>query len=272
MKVSLIQMNSISDKPANIAAAKALIEKAVAEEHPDWVLLPEHFDWAGGTTADKLRNAEPVPGGPAYTMCQELARTHKIFVHAGSLMERVEGENKIHNTTVAFNREGKEVARYRKIHLFDVTTPDGAEYKESASVKPGREVVTYDCEGITVGCSICYDLRFPELFQQLAKKGAQLIALPAAFTLMTGKDHWEVLLRARAIETEAFVCAAAQTGAHNAGNEKRLTYGHSLVVDPWGHVAAKASDGVGVVSSRIDLAQVGKVRAQIPVHQHKVLT
>jgi nitrilase len=271
MKVSLVQMNSIDDKAANLAAAKALIEKAVAEEHPDLVMLPEYFDWAGGTTADKLRNAETIPGGPAYSMCQELARRHKIFLHAGSLMEKVEGEQKIHNTTVVFDRTGKEVARYRKIHLFDVTTPDGAEYKESASVKPGREVVTYDCEGVTVGCSICYDLRFPELFQALARQGAQLIALPAAFTLMTGKDHWEVLLRARAIENQTFVAAAAQTGAHNAGNEKRLTYGHSLVIDPWGHVVAKASDGVGIVSSRIDPAQVAKVRAQIPVQQHKVL-
>ncbi|HEY1940755.1 MAG TPA: nitrilase-related carbon-nitrogen hydrolase, partial [Roseiarcus sp.] len=169
-----------------------------------------------------------------------------------------------------FNREGEEIARYRKIHLFDVTTPDGASYKESATVKAGEAVVTYDCEGVTIGCSICYDLRFPDLFQALAEKGAQIIALPAAFTLQTGKDHWETLLRARAIETETYVCAAAQTGSFTVGNEQRQTYGHSLVADPWGHVVAKASDGVGLVSSRLDMAVVDRVRRQIPVAQHKV--
>jgi len=270
MKVSLIQMNSVSDKAANVAAAEALIERAVWDEKPDWVLLPEFFDWAGGAKADKLKNAETFPGGPAYEMARGQAIKHRIFVHAGSIMERIEGEERIHNTSVVFNREGEEIARYRKIHLFDVTTPDGASYKESATVKPGDRVVTYDCEGVSIGCSICYDLRFPDLFQALAEKGAQIIALPAAFTLLTGKDHWEVLLRARAIETETYVCASAQTGSFTVGNEQRHTYGHTLVVDPWGHVVAKASDGVGIVSARIDPAQIKRVRAMIPVAEHRV--
>ncbi len=270
MKVSLVQMNSINDKAANIAAAKALIERAVKEEAPDWVLLPEQFDWAGGVKGDKARNAEVLPGGPAYRMAQELAAKHRIFIHAGSIMERIEGDERIHNTTVVFNRQGEEIARYRKIHLFDVTTPDGASYRESATVKAGDAVVTYDCEGVTIGCSICYDLRFPDLFQALAEKGAQVIALPAAFTLQTGKDHWETLLRARAIETETYVCAAAQTGSFTVNNETRQTYGHSLVADPWGHVVAMASDGVGLTSARIDAAMVEKVRQMIPVASHKV--
>jgi nitrilase len=270
MKVSLIQMNSISDKAANIASARALIEKAVAEEAPDWVLLPEQFDWAGGARGDKHANAEVLPGGPAYSMAQELARKHRVFIHAGSIMERIEGDERIHNTSVVFNRQGEEIARYRKIHLFDVTTPDGASYRESATVKAGDKVVTYDCEGVTIGCSICYDLRFPDLFQALAEKGAQIIALPAAFTLQTGKDHWEVLLRARAIETQTYLCASAQTGSFTVGNEQRSTYGHSLVADPWGHVVAKASDGVGVVSTRVDPGVVAKVRQMIPVAQHRV--
>jgi nitrilase len=270
MKVSLIQMNSISDKAANIAAAEALLERAVREEGPDWALLPEFFDWAGGSKADKLRNAETFPAGPAYEMARRQAAKHRIFVHAGSIMERIEGEERIHNTSVVFNREGEEIARYRKIHLFDVTTPDGTSYKESQTVKAGDSVVTYDCEGVTVGCSICYDLRFPDLFQALADKGAEIIALPAAFTMLTGKDHWEVLLRARAIETETYVCASAQTGSFTVGNEHRNTYGHSLVADPWGHVIAKASDGVGVVSARLDPAQVKRVRAMIPVAEHRV--
>jgi deaminated glutathione amidase len=270
MKVTLVQMNSISDKAANIAAARALVERAVAEEAPDWVLLPEQFDWAGGAKGDKAANAEVLPGGPAYAMAQELAAKHRIFLHAGSIMERIPGDERIHNTSVVFNREGEEIARYRKIHLFDVTTPDGAAYRESATVKAGDAVVTYDCEGVTIGCSICYDLRFPDLFQALAEKGAQVIALPAAFTLQTGKDHWETLLRARAIETEAYVCASAQTGSFTVGNEQRQTYGHSLVADPWGHVVAKASDGVGLVSTRLDMTQLERVRRLIPVAQHKV--
>ena len=269
MKVSIIQMNSISDKAANVAAAQALIERAVHEERPDWVLLPEFFDWAGGAKADKLANAETFPGGPAYAMARNQAIKHRIFIHAGSIMEKIEDEPRIHNTSVVFNREGEEIARYRKIHLFDVTTPDGASYKESQAVKAGDQVVTYDCEGVTIGCSICYDLRFPDLFQALAEKGAQMIALPAAFTLQTGKDHWEVLLRARAIETETYVCASAQTGSFTVGNEQRQTYGHSLVADPWGHVVAKASDGAGIVSARIDPERVERVRKLIPVAEHR---
>src|SRR3974377_510542 len=189
---------------------------------------------------------------------------HRIFVHAGSIMEKIEGEDRIHNTSVVFNREGEEIARYRKIHLFDVTTPDGASYRESTTVKAGDAGVTYDCEGVTVGCAICYDLRFPDLFQALMERGAEIIALPAAFTLQTGKDHWEVLLRARAIETETYVCASAETGSCAVGAEQSSTYGHSLVADPWGHVVAKASDGVGIVSARIDPEQVKRGRGGIP--------
>ena len=269
MKVSIVQMNSISDKAANLATAAALVEQAVREERPDWVLLPEFFDWAGGRSAEKLANAEVFPNGPAYSLAQGLARKHGVFIHAGSIMEKIDAESRIQNTTVAFDREGKEIARYRKIHLFDVTTPDGQTYRESETVKPGDAVVTYDCEGVTVGCAICYDLRFPDLFQALAEKGAEVIALPAAFTLQTGKDHWEVLLRARAIETETYVCASGQTGSFTVGAEQRHTYGHSLVADPWGHVIARASDGPGIVSARIDMGRVKQVRAMIPVAEHK---
>src|ERR1700733_9570272 len=270
MKISLIQMNSRHSKQANIAAAAELIERAVAEEQPDWVCLPECFDFLGGIRAEKQAAAEILGDGPAYNAMQNLARRHGIFIHAGSILEKVAGQDQIHNTTVVFDRSGKEIARYRKIHMFDITAPDGTQYHESSSFKAGNAVVTYDCEGLTVGCSICYDLRFPDLFQALVEKGAEVIALPAAFTMLTGKDHWEVLCRARAIETEAYFCAAAQTGVHYVGGDGRSTYGHSRVVDPWGHVTARASDGVGIVSTRIDPRLVDKVRAQIPVAKHKV--
>lgn len=271
MKVSLIQMNSQNDKAANIAAAKKLMEQAISEEQPDLLILQENFDFVGGTVADKLAAGEPVPGGPAYAMCQDMARAHAVFIHAGSLVEKVPGEDKVHNTTAVFDRSGREVARYRKIHLFDIVTPDGLEYKESATVKPGKSVVTYDLEGVTVACSICYDLRFPELFQALVRQGAQVIGLPACFTLQTGKDHWEVLCRARAIETQTYLLAAAQWGGHTRGNQTRYSYGHSLIADPWGHVIAKASDGVGIVTARLEPARVAAVRQDIPVARHKVL-
>ncbi len=270
MKISLIQMNSRADKAANIAAAVALIEQAVMEESPDWVALPECFDFLGGSRAEKRAAAEVAGEGPASSALRALAKKHGVFIHAGSILEKIEGEERIHNTTLVFDRAGEEIARYRKIHMFDITAPDGTQYRESAAFKPGDAVATYVCEGVTVGCSICYDLRFPELFQALAEKGAEMIALPSAFTLQTGKDHWEVLCRARAIETETYFCAPAQCGTHVVGDETRTTYGHSLVVDPWGHVIAKASDGVGIVSARIEPKIVAKVRAQIPVARHKV--
>ncbi|MGH6845861.1 MAG: carbon-nitrogen hydrolase family protein [Methylocella sp.] len=270
MKISLIQMNSISDKAANIAAAAILIEQAVTEERPDWISLPECFDFLGGEREAKVAAAETFPGGPAYAAMQTLAKKHQVYIHAGSILEKPKTGERIHNTTVAFDRAGREIARYRKIHMFDITAPDGTKYNESAVFAPGDASVTYRCEDIIVGCAICYDLRFPDLFQALVAKGAQMIALPAAFTLQTGKDHWEVLCRARAIETEAYVCAPAQTGAHVVGTKRRHTYGHSLAVDPWGHVIAKASDGIGIVAARIDLDRVNKIRAQIPVGQHKV--
>ena len=197
----------------------------------------------------KMAAAEAFPGGPAYGAMQALAKRHKVYIHAGSILEKPEHGERIHNTTVVFDRSGAEIARYRKIHMFDITAPDGTKYHESAAFAPGDTVVTYPCEDMIIGCSICYDIRFPDLFQALAAKGAEMIALPAAFTMQTGKDHWEVLCRARAIETQTYVCAPAQTGVHVVRNEMRQTYGHSLVVDPWGHVIAKASDGSGIVSS-----------------------
>jgi predicted amidohydrolase len=270
MKISLVQMNSVSDKPRNLEQARMLIERTVAEDNPDWIGLPEVWDFIGGSRRDKLAAAEELPGGPAWSLMRELAAKHRVFIHAGSLLEKVPGEDRMHNTTIVFDRAGREIARYRKIHMFDITAPDGAAYRESAAFAAGDAVVTYDCEGITFGCSICYDLRFPYLFQALAEKGAQVIALPAAFTMQTGKDHWDVLCRARAIETETYFLAAAQTGPHMQGNETRHTYGHSLVADPWGHIVAKASDGVGTVSARIDPAQVARVRKMIPVAEHRV--
>ena len=264
MKTCVIQMNSTADKPANLAQAGALIEAAVAAERPDWIGLPEVFDFLGGSRAEKFAAAEILREGPAYALCRDLARKHGVFIHSGSFLEKNADGQTLSNTTVVFDRKGEEIALYRKIHMFDVTTPDGASYRESAVFKPGAQVTSYQCEGITFGCAICYDLRFPSLFQELASR-AEVLVLPAAFTLQTGKDHWEVLCRARAIETQCYFLAPAQVGAHTVNNETRLTYGHSLICDPWGHKIAMASDGPGFAAARIDPALVARVRAAIPV-------
>ncbi len=268
MKVSLIQMNSQKDKVVNLSEAARLIEAVVREDSPNLVVLPEMFVSLGGNLEDKRLAAEELPGGEAYSLLQTLATTHSIHIHGGSLIEKV--GDALYNTTTVFDPNGREVARYRKIHMFDITTPDGKEYRESDTYSRGNDIVTYDIGTTRVGCTICYDVRFPELYQALAKKGVSIITVPSAFTLQTGKDHWEVLLRARAIETETYILAAAQCGL-NAGGA-RATFGHSLVVDPWGHVIARAQDTVGYVTARLDLDYLNLVRERIPVAKHKVLS
>jgi len=274
MKISAIQMNTRSDKSANLAEARRLAARAVERDRPDMVVFPEVFAFMGSSVADKRAAAEELPeaggdGGAAYETLREIAREHGVFVHGGSFVEK-DGDCYF-NTTIAFDREGAELARYRKIHLFDVTTPDGRSYRESDTFGAGREVVTYKAGDVTIGCSICYDLRFAELYRALAEAGADVMMVPAAFTLQTGKDHWEVLLRARAIETETYVVAAAQTGNYFEGNDERASWGHTMIVNPWGHILAQAGEGTGHASADIDLDYLKQVRARIPVANHRVL-
>ena len=278
MRVSVVQMNAGADKASNIAQAARLIAGAVEADRPSLVSLPEMWTCLGGDRATKFREAEELPppgsnapGGPAYEFLRGIARERRIHVHGGSLAERA-GE-RLFNTTVAFDPTGTEVARYRKIHLFDIVTPDGTGYRESATFGSGSEVVTYEADGVRVGCAICYDVRFPELFLRLRQAGAEMIFLPAAFTLLTGKDHWETLIRARAIETQCWMAAPAMWGVHTEGGSgaARHTYGHSLVCDPWGHVVAKVSDGIGWTTARIDRAVTAKVRKDMPVLEHRKL-
>jgi nitrilase len=276
MRVSVVQMSPGHDKAANIAQAEKLCEAAVAEDRPDIIALPEIWTCLGGNRQAKFDQAEklPSPGsnepaGPAYGFLQGLARKHHIHVHGGSIGEHA--GDRLCNTTVVFDPKGSEIARYRKIHLFDIVAPDGKAYRESATYAPGNEVVTYEANGLKVGCAICYDVRFPELFLKLRQQGAELIFLPAAFTLQTGKDHWETLIRARAIETQCWFAAPACWGPHEEGGGTRFTYGHSLVANPWGHTVAKVSDGLGFATARIDQALTAKVRADMPVLEHRVL-
>ena len=279
MRVSVIQMEPGTDKAANIAQARGLIEAAMESDKPDLVTLPEVWSCLGGNRAAKMEAAEELPakgsnapGGPAYEFLREMARTHRIHVHGGSIGEKVPGGDKLFNTTVVFNPDGEEIARYRKIHMFDIVTPDGKGYRESALYGSGDEIVTFEADGIKLGCAICYDVRFPELFLELRRRGAEVIFLPSAFTLQTGKDHWDTLIKARAIETQCYVAAAATHGKHlDAAGEPRFTYGHSLIADPWGHVVAKVSDGPGYATARIDPKMLKRVRRDMPVLEHRKL-
>jgi nitrilase len=275
MRVSVIQMSPGSSKPDNISQARALIEGVVASEKPELIVLPEIWTCLGGDRAAKFAAAEPLPepgepGGEAYEFLRQMAVDNQLHIHGGSIGEMDAGL--LYNTSLVFSPVGVELGRYRKIHLFDITTPDGQGYRESATYGAGDEVVTVHVGGTHVGLAICYDLRFPELFLALRRKHVDLIVLPAAFTLQTGKDHWEVLLRARAIETQTWVAAAACTGAYVDGDgSTRYTYGHSMIVDPWGHVVAGASDGVGWATAVIDKTFMARVRANMPVLEHRKL-
>lgn len=270
MKITLIQMNSQPDRGRNLHDALALMESAVAAESPDMIVLPEHFDWSGGTFDEKLSAADAIPGGAAYQLAQSFAASNKVWVHAGSMLERVPGEDRIYNTTVVFDPEGNEVGLYRKIHLFDIVAPDGKEYRESATVMPGNDLLIYEAMGLRLGCAICYDLRFSRMFDRLAEEKVDVIILPASFTLQTGKDHWEVLCRARAIEFQAYFAACGQWGAYKGPKgETRQTYGNSMICDPWGQVVARASDQVGFVTTRLDMEAVRKVRQLIPMNRHR---
>ncbi len=276
MRVSVIQMEPGHDKAANIVQAETLLEGAIAADRPDLVALPEIWSCLGGDRAGKFAAAEALPeggdtGGPAYEFLRGMARRHRIHVHGGSIGER-SPDGLLCNTTLVFDPDGREIARYRKLHLFDITTPDGTGYRESATYAAGRDIVTCDIGGLRVGLAICYDIRFAELFMALRQAGAELIMLPSAFTLLTGKDHWEPLIRARAIETQCWLAAPATCGRHSDGSGGgRFTYGHSMICDPWGHVVALASDGPGWANARIDSALTAKVRRDMPVMAHRVL-
>jgi predicted amidohydrolase len=263
LRVAALQMHSGTDVDENLAIALDLIDQA-ATAGAEVVSLPEFWDFMG-PEEDAPKIATTVPG-PLTAALAAKARQHRIFVYGGSIHERQEGDPLLQNTTVLIDPDGRIITQYRKIHLFDVSFAGHFAHQESAGIRPGTEIVTASCGDIPVGFSTCYDLRFPELFRILALRGAKVIFLPAAFTLHTGKDHWEVLIRARAIENQCFMVAAAQFGKHPSG---AVTYGRSMIVDPWGLILAQAADGMGMTIAELDFAMLERIRRELPSLQDR---
>jgi predicted amidohydrolase len=270
LRVGAVQLCSTPDLPANLATCRALVERAAAGG-AQLAVLPECFAFIGRGEGDKMSHAESLEGGgPILDTLRELATRHGVWIVGGGIPERVPGdERRAYNTAVVVDPRGALAARYRKIHLFDVDIPGGATLRESDATRAGDELVVVDIGGARVGLTICYDVRFPELYRRLVKdRGAEVVLLPAAFTAHTGAAHWHLLLRARAVENQAWVVAAAQWGQHN---EKRQSFGHSLVIDPWGAVVGELPSGDGVVHATLDGETVEKRRAQMPCLSHAVL-
>jgi len=264
VRTAVIQLNSRDHPAENLAVVERLVERA-ASMGAQFVGLPEFWTYLGPYSGFDAA-AQTIPG-PAIERLQKLARQHHIIVHCGSMVERIaEMPGKFYNTSVMLNREGEIVAKYRKIHLFDVNLSNGEKHYESERIVPGDAVVTAEIDGITFGLTICYDLRFPELYRSLALRGAQIIMVPAGFTLHTGRDHWEVLLRARAIENLCYVVAPAHVGSYPPNNQ---CFGRSMIVDPWGLVLVQAQDEPTVIMSDLDLEHISRTRAQIPSLEHR---
>ncbi|MBD0329728.1 MAG: carbon-nitrogen hydrolase family protein [Thermoleophilia bacterium] len=263
MRVACVQMTSRADKAANLETAEALVARA-ASTGADVVVLPEKWNLIGDAEALHA-TAEPLAGGESVDAMATWARTQAVTLVGGSITERREGREKLSNTSLVFAPDGSLAAVYRKIHLFDVEV-GGLVYRESEAEEHGEEPVVADVDGWPIGLSVCYDLRFPELYRILALEGALLVTVPANFTLYTGKDHWHVLLRARAIENQLYVAAAAQLGEVQPG---RHSYGRSLIADPWGVVVAQAPDEEGVIAAELDRARLEDVRAKLPSLRHR---
>jgi deaminated glutathione amidase len=260
-----VQMLATDDKAANLKEAEHEVRRAAAQG-ARMIALPEVFSWRGNKKLER-EFAESIPGPTSKTM-GALAGELGINLLAGSILEAIPGSAKAYNTSLFFGPSGNLLASYRKIHLFDVDLANGTSLRESATREYGDGVAVTDTELCKAGLSVCYDLRFPELYRSLAKQGAELIFVPSAFTAYTGEAHWEALLRARAIENQVYIVAPDQFGKSAKSFE---THGHSMIVDPWGQILAELPDGPGVITAEIDLDYLAKVRAELPALKHRRL-
>jgi predicted amidohydrolase len=265
MRIAAIQMISGPDVAPNLENARVLIARA-ADEGAQLVALPEYFPLIGARDADRLA-AREVPGnGPIQDFLRDSARRHGIWLVGGSLPLAAEAADKLRNSCLVFGPQGEVVAHYDKIHLFGFRKGE-ERYDEAATIERGSRLVAFDTPLGRVGLAICYDLRFPELFRQLGQ--VDLIVIPSAFTETTGQAHWELLLRTRAVENQCYVLAPAQGGRHPNG---RMTYGNSMVIDPWGDVLARLDKGAGIAAADLDPARIAEVRAMLPALTHRILT
>lgn len=253
--------NKIDDNFKQIEEAA----ECCAGEGAEIVVFPEQSTYLSGEGV--IETAEPLDGR-IINRFREIARKHKIYLHNGSFLEKVKNQNKVYNTSVFFDPAGEILTSYRKMHLFDVEIPGAVSIRESDTVEPGKEIVTLKTDLACFGFTICYDIRFPELYRKLVDRGAEIIFVPAAFTLYTGKDHWEVLLRARAIESQAYVVAVDQFGTYDSDHQ---SFGNSMVIDPWGTVIAKAKEEKSSVVAVLDLDFLKRVREKLPSLKHRVL-
>ncbi len=264
LKTAVIQVNSRDNPAENLTNVERFLDQA-ADMGAQFAGLPEYWSYLGPYSG--FDDAAQTIPGPFVERLQEKARKHKMIVHGGSIVERhPEIAGKFYNTSVLINRDGEIAARYRKIHLFDVKLNNGEKHYESERIVPGNEIVTAEIDGITFGLAICYDLRFPELTRLLALHGAQILMMPAGFTMHTGRDHWEVLLRARAIENLYYVVAPAQVGMYPPNKQ---CFGRSMIVDPWGLVLAQAQDMPTVIMADLDLTRIDQARGQIPCLENR---
>jgi len=265
MRAAVVQLTSGDDLSDNLQRVARWVGRA-AEQGARLVLLPENFAFFGverqrGKYAEDLQRP-----GPILEALGELSRKYSVAIVGGGMPEASGDAERPYNTCVAFDERGALVGSYRKIHLFDVELPDGSALRESSGTTPGEQPVVVELAAMKVGLSVCYDLRFARLYERLASEGAQLLVVPAAFTELTGRSHWHVLTRARAIENQCWLMAAGQWGDHPGD---RRTYGHSLIVDPWGAVVAECPTGEGVAVADIDIAQLNAVRARMPIESHR---
>ena len=267
MRIAICQLHSGADVAANLEATDRSLREAAAGG-ADLAALPEYFAYLGASSR-RGELAEPVPG-PLSDRLGQLAATLGIWVLGGSVLELDDGH--VYDTSILFDRTGEVVARYRKIHLYDVDLPGQSPFRESATIAPGEALVTHETEFARVGLSICYDVRFPELYRGLMAMGAEVLFVPAQFQYETGKDHWHALLRARAIENQCFVVAPGQCGTFGDPAKGRRSYGHSIIVDPWGRILAEGSeDQPGVWFADLDFAELRRIRQALPALQHRRL-
>ena len=268
MRVAAIQMTTSHEIEANLAAAERHLSEA-ATQGAVLAALPENFAFMGKDAGDKRAVAEPDGSGRIQDFLADTARRLKIWIVGGTVPLRQDADGRVAAACLVYKSDGQRAARYDKIHLFDVDVPGSSEsHRESAHTAPGRDSQVVETPIGKLGLAVCYDMRFPELFRVMSRQGAEMFVVPSAFTVPTGRAHWETLLRARAIENQCYVIAAAQGGLHENG---RRTFGHSLIVDPWGEVLALREEGEGVVMAQLDVARIAAVRAQLPALTHRLL-